>query len=104
MRDSQVLFDLIKGESLHSSTNLLSGRAIPSAGLVQYSDLLQLLSCTSCSSLISPPMAQCRKGHLYCRDCRTNNSCRICKQTFIEAPNLAMEKILSLIAFPCKFG
>ena len=91
--------------SLHESCLMFSsGSTIPSAGLVQYSDLLALLSCTSCSSLISPPIAQCRKGHLYCRDCRTNNSCRICKQTFIEAPNLALEKMLSLIAFPCKYG
>eukprot|EP00092_Neocalanus_flemingeri_P033361 GFUD01036276.1.p1 GENE.GFUD01036276.1~~GFUD01036276.1.p1 ORF type:complete len:266 (-),score=75.87 GFUD01036276.1:122-919(-) len=84
-----------------------TGSVIPSTGLLQYEDLLHHLTCPSCSQVVSPPVSQCRKGHLYCRDCRTNNkivSCRICKQTFLDAPNLALEKILSLIALPCKFG
>ena len=84
-------------------TNFL-GCVIPSMGLLQYEDLLHHLSCSTCSTLVSPPVAQCRKGHLCCMTCRTNNSCRICKQTFLDAPNLALEKILSCIAFPCKYG
>ena len=84
-----------------------SGVAISSTGLIQYSDLLLVLTCPSCSQAVSPPVSQCRKGHLYCRDCRTNNkiiSCRICKQTFMDAPNMALEKIMTLIALPCKYG
>ena len=66
-------------------------------------DLLHHLTCSSCTLLVAPPVAQCRKGHLYCRNCRNNNSCKICKQTFVDAPNIALEKILSLIALPCKY-
>jgi len=80
-----------------------NGSAISSTGLICYSDLLQMLTCPSCSCTVSPPVFQCRKGHLYCRDCRTN-SCKICKQTFVDAPNLALEKIITLIALPCKYG
>jgi len=80
-----------------------NGSPISSTGLICYSDLMQMLTCPSCSCTVSPPVSQCRKGHLYCRDCRTN-SCRICKQTFVDAPNLALEKIISLIALPCKYG
>jgi len=84
-----------------------NGSVIPSTGLLQYEDLLHHLTCSDCSLVVCPPVAQCRKGHLYCRNCRTNNkivSCRICKQTFVDAPNMALEKILSLIALPCKYG
>jgi len=80
-----------------------NGSAISSTGLICYSDLLQMLTCPSCSCMVSTPVSQCRKGHLYCKNCKTN-SCRICKQTFVDAPNLALEKILTLIALPCKYG
>merc|ERR1711962_79868 len=60
-----------------------------------------------CTQLVSPPMSQCRKGHLYCSSCKTNNriiSCKICKQTFVEAPNLALERLVTMIGLPCKYG
>ena len=75
----------------------------PSTDLIQYSPLLQLVTCPACSHVVSPPVSQCRKGHLYCSTCRTNNTCRICKQTFSEAPNAALEKIISLVALPCTY-
>ena len=71
--------------------------------MIEYSSLLELLTCPACSQVVSLPVSQCRKGHLYCSNCRTNNSCRICKQTFSEAPNIALEKIINCIALPCKY-
>merc|ERR1712106_252804 len=82
----------------------LSGPTPPSTDLIQYSPLLQLVTCPVCSHVVSPHVSQCRKGHLYCSTCRTNNTCRICKQTFSEAPNTALEKIISLVALPCKYS
>ena len=32
------------------------------------------------------------------------NSCRICKQTFVDAPNQALEKMVGMIGLPCKYG
>ena len=49
---------------------LISGVASDCRGLVQYEDLLTLLTCLQCRCLISPPVAQCRKGHLYCLSCK----------------------------------
>ena len=93
------------------------------SGLVQYEDLLSLLTCLQCRCLVSPPVAQCRKGHLYCLSCKSVqklflfqisslqnrktqqlSSCKICKQTFVDAPNQALEKMVGLIGLPCKYG
>ena len=48
----------------------ISGVASDCRGLVQYEDLLTLLTCLQCRCLVSPPVAQCRKGHLYCLSCK----------------------------------
>ena len=32
------------------------------------------------------------------------SSCKICKQTFVDAPNQALEKMVGLIGLPCKYG
>ena len=100
----------------------LAGVASEMEGLVQYEDLLTLLTCLQCGCLVSPPVAQCRKGHLYCLSCKWAplncsptdppqirksqglNSCRICKQTFVDAPNQALEKMVGMIGLPCKYG
>ena len=36
-------------------------------------------------------------------DHKRRNSCRICKQTFVDAQNIALDRILSLIYLPCKY-
>ena len=100
----------------------ITGVASDCRGLVQYEDLLTLLTCLQCGCLVSPPVAQCRKGHLYCLSCKWAplncsptdpsqirksqglNSCRICKQTFVDAPNQALEKMVGMIGLPCKYG
>merc|ERR1712130_195332 len=99
--------------SFHSVSKQISekkqtnGVASDCRGLVQYEDLLTLLTCLQCRCLISPPVAQCRKGHLYCLSCKKRDqlsSCKICKQTFVDAPNQALEKMVGLIGLPCKYG
>merc|ERR1719204_3072581 len=99
--------------SFHSVSKQISekkqtnGVASDCRGLVQYEDLLTLLTCLQCGCLVSPPVAQCRKGHLYCLSCKKSqglNSCRICKQTFVDAPNQALEKMVGMIGLPCKYG
>ena len=45
-------------------------------------------------------------GHVICRGCKTEaklTSCKICKQTFVDAPNIVLEKLISMIALPCRF-
>ena len=83
------------------------GAPTSSTGLVQYEDMLALLTCLQCGELVSPPVVQCRKGHLYCSSCKASHhllSCRICKQTFVDAPNQALEKMVTFIGLPCKYG
>ena len=75
------------------------------SGKICYSDVLHLLTCPVCTSLVTPPVTQCRRGHLYCSDCSSSSqSCSICKQTWLEAPNVALDRIIALIALPCKYG
>merc|ERR1719228_3292140 len=31
-------------------------------------------------------------------------TCRICKKPFLDVPNVALDKIFTLIALPCKYG
>ena len=83
----------------------VGGRGAGGSGKICYSDVLHLLTCPACSSLVSPPVTQCRRGHLYCSDCSaTSQSCLICKQGWLEAPNVALDRIIALIALPCKYG
>merc|ERR1711971_763964 len=66
--------------SFHSVSKQISekkqtnGVASDCRGLVQYEDLLSLLTCLQCRCLVSPPVAQCRKGHLYCLSCKSENT------------------------------
>ena len=74
-------------------------------GKICCSDVLHLLTCPACTSLVSPPVTQCRRGHLYCGDCANNyQTCLICKHQWLDAPNVALDRIIALIALPCKYG
>ena len=84
----------------------MQGETVPIEGKLQEKSFLETLSCQSCGELCGPPLCYCRKGHLYCSKCRTtsNRTCRICKQAVgTESPNNALDKLLSLIALPCKY-
>lgn len=80
---------------------------VSSSGRLKYKETMDLLTCNICNQLVTLPIIQCRKGHMYCRLCKHDNKmmqCSICKQTFVEAPNLALEKLISFIAVPCKYS
>ena len=83
-----------------------TGESVELDGKVKYEDLLQLLSCVNCTEMVDTPVSHCRKGHLCCSSCRANmrTGCKVCKQTMVENPNIAMDRLLSFIALPCKFG
>ena len=74
--------------------------------LFKYEELVGLLSCGICEKYCGNNLVQCRKGHVICKGCKAEGkitSCKICKQTFVDAPNLVLEKLISMIALPCKF-
>ena len=73
--------------------------------LVNYEELLRLFECPVCHDWVTPPIAQCRKGHVVCGPCKKKGltACPCCKQRFSEVPNWMMEQISAAVAFPCKF-
>ena len=87
----------------------ISGTAkmISTEGMMKYEDMLNMLKCGECCELCTPPLVQCRKGHIYCSNCKQNKKlvqCKKCKQTFVDAPNLALDQLVRFIAIPCKYG
>lgn len=38
-------------------------------GKICYDDVLHLLTCPLCTCLVSAPVTQCRRGHVFCGDC-----------------------------------
>lgn len=75
-------------------------------GLLKYEDLMALLTCSQCQKFCGNSIVQCRKGHVICKACKVETkitSCKICKQTFVDAPNVVLEKLISMIALPCRF-
>ena len=46
----------------------------PSEELLQ-AGLEKQLECTACSNTVLPPVLQCRKGHLYCKECKPPSNC-----------------------------
>ena len=75
-------------------------------GLFKYEDLVGLLTCGMCNKFCGQTLIQCRKGHVICKGCKANNkvsSCKVCKQTFVDAPNVVLEKVINMIALPCRF-
>jgi hypothetical protein len=75
-------------------------------GLLKYEDLTNLLTCGLCKKFCGTTIIQCRKGHVVCRACKSGSkltSCKVCKQTFVDAPNVVLDKLIAMIALPCKF-
>ena len=100
--------------------------------LINREALVALLTC-SCGCLCLPPVAQCRKGHIYCRcnfsfppvnvsqdffqgllECQPANVYKMQagikfnwnvkykpKQTVVDAPNLALDRLMGFFALPC---
>lgn len=91
----------------HAPPNKEKEKMVSTEGRMKYTDMLTVLQCRHCSTTCTPPLVQCRKGHMYCRSCKADNKivqCNVCKQTFVDAPNIALEQLVRLIAIPCKFG
>ena len=73
-------------------------------GVVDREGLVELITCP-CGHLCLPPVSQCRKGHIYCRDCWASNSrtCPRCKQTLVEGTNPALDRLMAMVALPCRY-
>ncbi|KAF2362309.1 Seven-in-absentia protein TRAF-like domain [Trinorchestia longiramus] len=93
-------------EAMSSATVACNGRTGSNPTLVCYEELLKLFLCPICGQLMSPPLPQCRKGHLVCSECklRTKNACPICKQRYAEGFNLMMGQVYQLLKLPCRFS
>lgn len=77
----------------------------PQNGKICYEDVLHLLTCPTCESHVSTPVIQCKRGHLSCEDCsRQQQECPICHQSWMDGPNVILDKVINLIALPCKYG
>ena len=65
---------------------------------------MALLTCGLCQKFCGNNIIQCRKGHVICKTCKSEGkitSCkfthpdgRICKQTFVDAPNVVLDKLI----------
>ncbi len=90
-----------------SSAGDVSGAgALPSLGtagrLVDYDALIKNFDCPVCHDWVTPPIVQCRKGHIVCGPCKSKGlkACPICKQRFSDVNNWMMEQVL---IFSCMF-
>ena len=90
---SRVLSEYRK--AVLSATAASNGRMGGDPSLICYEELLKLFLCPGCQSLMTPPFAQCRKGHLLCPECKqqSKNACPTCKQRFADCTNLMMEQV-----------
>ena len=96
-----LLFELYLWQLLYVTGVMTAGPG----GKICYDDVLHLLTCPMCTCLVSAPVTQCRRGHLFCRDCaKTLSNCSLCHQPWVETPNNTLDKIINLIALPCKYG
>ena len=108
-RDSQkevkgmiMNFKLIRTQNLKAS---IAVAPETQNGKICYEDVLHLLTCPTCESHVSTPVIQCKRGHLSCEDCsRQQQECPICHQSWMDGPNIILDKIINLIALPCKYG
>ncbi|XP_032785650.2 E3 ubiquitin-protein ligase sina isoform X1 [Daphnia magna] len=65
--------------------------------------LLSLIECPVCLEPISPPVHQCRRGHLVCGKCKSQlNQCPTCRDRMSEMRNFAVERMAELLKYPCR--
>ena len=62
---------------------------------VDYEALIRHFECPVCHEWVTPPIAQCRKGHVVCGPCKSSGlkACPVCKQRFSDVPNWMMEQV-----------
>ncbi|XP_018020709.2 uncharacterized protein LOC108677068 [Hyalella azteca] len=92
--------------AIASATAACNGSIGGDPSLIAYEELLKLFLCPGCQMLMSPPLPQCRKGHIVCSQCKLNskNVCPICKQRYAEGCNVMMEQVYHLLKLPCRFS
>ncbi|RXG54498.1 E3 ubiquitin-protein ligase sina [Armadillidium vulgare] len=86
--------------------NAANGILPTEQGIVSYEGLLRLFECPGCHNFMTPPLLQCRKGHLLCEKCKVSlkATCPKCKQRVTDNTNYMMEQVCQLVRFPCQFG
>jgi hypothetical protein len=83
-----------------SAGEMTGASALPSLGtagrLVDYDALIKHFDCPVCHDWVTPPIIQCRKGHIVCGPCKSKGlkACPICKQRFSDVNNWMMEQVL----------
>ena len=94
----------VSASSVHPHISGLSGTSHsmsqgPGLGadgrLVDYEALISHFDCPVCHDWVTPPVVQCRKGHIVCGPCKSKGlkACPICKQRFSDVPNLMIEQV-----------
>ncbi|KAL1414079.1 hypothetical protein MTO96_007717 [Rhipicephalus appendiculatus] len=79
--------------------------ALPASTLISASAVAHLLTCLVCLEYVLPPFVQCRNGHLMCSRCREQHAlCVACESPIDNIRNLAMEHVVSMTLFPCKYS
>jgi hypothetical protein len=77
--------------------------ALPPLGtagrLVDYDALIKHFDCPVCHDWVTPPIVQCRKGHIVCGPCKSKGlkACPICKQRFSDVNNWMMEQVFHFL-------
>jgi hypothetical protein len=67
-------------------------------------ELLGELECSVCSEYMASPIRMCENGHNICGGCKERLSeCPACRGRFINARNIAMEKLAANAVYPCKY-
>lgn len=64
--------------------------------------LLVELECPVCTEYMIPPITLCENGHNICSRCRPKmRDCPNCRRQLLSARNLALEKLVKKIKYPC---
>ncbi|CAH0549431.1 unnamed protein product [Brassicogethes aeneus] len=67
-------------------------------------NMLKLLECPICMSVMRPPIYQCNRGHSICNKCRENvKACPTCREALSNVRNYGLETFTSKLKYPCKF-
>lgn len=88
-----------------SAGEMTGASALPSLGtagrLVDYDALIKHFDCPVCHDWVTPPIVQCRKGHIVCGPCKSKGlkACPICKQRFSDVNNWMMEQVSHKVYF-----
>lgn len=77
------------------SYNAENGVLPTDQGIASYEGLLRLFECPGCHNFMTPPLLQCRKGHLVCEKCKMSlkATCPVCKQRVTDNTNYMMEQV-----------